>query len=86
MPSRDELPVPDHDRLPVGSLARRIRALDAAAVDVLVAYENEHAARRPVLDQLFARREVPSGDEAGTNQPLRHSVAGRTPNRQIRSG
>jgi hypothetical protein len=117
MPSRDELPVPDYDHLPVGSLAHRIRALDADAIDVLVAYENEHAARRPDLDRLFARRDalrsgaaqpsggnpaapqpeqapapdgaasqVPSGDQAGTNQPLRHGVAGQTPNRQIRSG
>jgi hypothetical protein len=116
MPSRDELPIPDYDHLPVGSLAHRVRTLDADAIDVLLAYENEHAARRPVLDQLIARRDAlrsgaaqpsggdpaapqpeqapmpdgaatqaPSGDQAGTNQPLRHGVAGQTPNRQIRS-
>jgi hypothetical protein len=116
MPSRDELPIPDYDHLPVGSLAHRVRTLDADAIDVLITYENEHAARRPVLDQLTSRRdalregaaqpsggdpaapqpeqaptpdggttEVPSGDQAGTNQPLRHGVAGQTPNRQIRS-
>lgn len=35
-PSRDELPLPDYDHLPLGSLAARIRTLDAdQLVDVL---------------------------------------------------
>ena len=60
----------------MGGLAHRIRTLDADALDVLVAYENEHAARVPVLEVLESRRDAlrsgtaePSGGDPAAPQP-----------------
>jgi hypothetical protein len=114
MTSRDDLPLPDYDHLPGGSLVHRIRTLDADALRVLVEYERAHA-DRPAAVQVMERRlaelsggaEPSSGDPAATqpehappadaqgpgnpaatldnNQPLRHGVAGQTPNREVRA-
>jgi hypothetical protein len=115
MVERTELPVPDYDHLPLGSVAHRIRALDVAELEVLLDHERAHGNRLPVMEVLTHRLESlrtgadePSGgdpaaaqpehapppstgagsaptDTVGTNQPLRHGVAGQTPNRQIRT-
>lgn len=55
MTSRSDLPIPDYDHLPEGSLT--------------------HA----------GRASVQAGGETDNNQPLRHGVAGQTPNRNIRA-
>ena len=53
----DELPLPDYDHLPTGSLEGRIRTLDAAGVEALLAYERAHGDRLPVVQLLSARLE-----------------------------
>lgn len=55
-PSRDELPLPDYDHLPLGSLTHRIRSLDPVGLDQLIRYEEQHGSRAPVLQVLKARR------------------------------
>jgi hypothetical protein len=52
---RDELPIPDYDHLPIGSLQHRIRALDQDQLSRLGDYERQHANRAPVLASIQAR-------------------------------
>ena len=115
MTDHAELPIPDYDHLPVGSLTHRIRTLDADGLAALLEYEQAHGDRLPVVQLLSHRLDAvrsgeaePSGgdplarqlehappadsDSPGNpavspdnNQPLRHGVAGQTPNRNIRS-
>ncbi|HVL85372.1 MAG TPA: hypothetical protein VM367_13945 [Pseudonocardia sp.] len=110
-----QLPLPGYDHLPVGSLAHRIRALDAHDLTVILDHERAHADRFNVvqlltqrLDALRAGDAEPSGGDPAAaqpeqapppdgrspgnasatpdnNQPLRHGVAGQTPNRSIRA-
>jgi hypothetical protein len=49
------LPLPDYDHLPVGSLQHRIRTLDADGVAALLDYEQAHGRRFNVV-QLPALR------------------------------
>ena len=56
--AHEELPLPDYDYLPVGSLQSRIRTLDAEGVDRLLDYEREHANRLAVLRLLEMRAEA----------------------------
>lgn len=110
----DALPLPDYDYLTTGDLAARIRSLDAGALRTLIAHEEAHGHRLPVLEVMRRRlgdveegAELSSGDpgaarpeqapppdggsaaiaggETANNQPLRHGVAGQTPNRDIRA-
>jgi hypothetical protein len=112
--TRSELPIPDYDHLPEGSLTHRVRTLDRAGVQAVLEYEQAHAARPYVvqvlqhrLDQLEAGAQPSGGDpaaaqpehapqpagegpvtggsETDNNQPLRHGVAGQTPNRPVRA-
>lgn len=112
--SRAELPIPDYDHLPEGSLTHRLRTLGADALQVLIDYEWAHAHRVQVvqamehrLGELHAGVDPSGGDPAAAqpeqappaadsgpigpggqtdnNQPLRHGVAGQTPNRDIRA-
>jgi hypothetical protein len=112
--SRAELPIPDYDHLPEGSLSHRIRTVDAKALQALIEYERAHAHRVQVvhamehrLGELRDGAEPSGGDPAAAqpeqappaadrgpvvqsgqtdnNQPLRHGVAGQTPNRDIRA-
>ena len=114
MTSRAELPIPDYDHLPEGSLSHRIRTLDAKALQALIEYERAHAHRVQVVQAMEHRlgelrdgAEPSGGDPAAAqpeqaplavdpgpiapggqtdnNQPLRHGVAGQTPNRDIRA-
>jgi hypothetical protein len=74
-PDHDSLPIPDYDHLPSGSLFHRIRTLDEEQLQQLVAYENAHAARLPVLQALTVRSEQllagaqPSGGDPLAAQP-----------------
>jgi hypothetical protein len=54
-PSHDELPLPDFDHVPLGTLPSRITFLDATGVSQLLAYERAHGNRLPVL-QVLERR------------------------------
>lgn len=54
-PEREQLPIPEYDHLPIGSLQHRIRALDAAQLNQLADYERQHANRLPVLTSIDAR-------------------------------
>jgi hypothetical protein len=52
---RDDLPLPDYDHLPLGSLTHRVRSLDADDLTALLAYEREHGNRLPVVQMLENR-------------------------------
>jgi hypothetical protein len=55
MTDRDDLPLPDYDHLPVGSLISRIRSLDAAGLQTLMEYEQGHANRVQVVSAMKSR-------------------------------
>jgi hypothetical protein len=55
VPHDDELPLPDYDHLPTGSLAGRIRSLDADQLGQLLDYERAHGNRLHVLTVLEER-------------------------------
>jgi hypothetical protein len=111
---RSDLPIPDYDHLPQGSLLHRIRTLGPDALDELLGYERAHADRVHVvrvmehrLAELRGGAQPSGGDPAAAqpehapapadqgpgntdttpdnNQPLRHGVAGQTPNRNVRA-
>lgn len=52
---RQQLPIPDYDHLPVGSLSHRVRALNSDGVAALLEYERSHGNRMPVLQVLQSR-------------------------------
>lgn len=71
VPHHDELPLPDYDHLPVGSLGHRIRSLDAGALETLLAYEQAHGDRLPVVQVLEQRLgEVREGAPTSDGDPL----------------
>jgi hypothetical protein len=51
----DEIPVPHWDELSLGSIRARLRRLSEEDVVVLHRYEEQHAARQPVLSMLGNR-------------------------------
>ena len=75
MTERDDLPLPDYDHLPVGSLISRVRTLDADGLRAVLAYEKGHANRIQVvqaLDHRLAGLEAgaqPSGGDPQAAQP-----------------
>jgi len=67
---RDELPLPDYDHLPLGSLTHRIRSLDATGLSQVLDYERAHGDRLPVVQVLQARlQELQSGAEPSAGSP-----------------
>lgn len=71
VPPRDELPLPDYDHLPIGSLEGRIRSLDADALQSLLSYEQARGNRLPVVQLLERRLEaVRGGAELSGGSPL----------------
>ena len=70
-PHHDELPLPDYDHLPLGSLEGRIRSLDADGLTALLTYERAHGDRLPVTQLLERRLEaVRDGAELSGGSPL----------------
>jgi hypothetical protein len=75
MPTHDQLPIPDFDHLPAGSLAHRIRSLPADELRDLLDYERGHADRLPVVELLTSRLAAlengaePSGGDSRATQP-----------------
>lgn len=55
MTDRDDLPLPDFDHIPLGTLPSRISALDADGVQQLITWEQAHGDRLPVLEVLRHR-------------------------------
>jgi hypothetical protein len=70
-PHHDELPLPDYDHLPLGSLEGRIRSLDADGLEALLDYERAHGNRLPVVQVLERRLEaVRGGAELSGGDPM----------------
>ena len=59
--ARDELPLPDYDHLPLPALTSRIRSLESAELERLLAYERQHGDRLPVVQVLQNRLEALAG-------------------------
>jgi hypothetical protein len=57
-PSHDQLPLPDYDHIPLGTLPTRITGLSEEQVSQLLAYETEHGNRLPVVQALEQRIEA----------------------------
>lgn len=66
-PSRDDLPLGDYDHLTTGSLATRIRSLDADQLGTLLAYERAHGDRLDVTQVLQTRLEELRGGAEPTS-------------------
>jgi hypothetical protein len=60
---RTELPIPDYDHLPEGSLAHRIRSLPADELRRLLDYEQRHGNRLSVVHLLNQRIRVLESDQ-----------------------
>ena len=68
--SREGLPLPDYDHLPLGSLGQRIRTLDPGGLEQLLAYEQSHGNRLPVVQLMQTRlQELASGAEPSGGSP-----------------
>ena len=74
-PQHDELPLANYDQLPLHSLQHRIRSLEPDEVETLLAYEREHADRRPVIRVLDARL-VQLRSDGTPPPPARHTSTG----------
>jgi hypothetical protein len=71
VPHHDQLPLPDYDHLPTGSLAGRIRSLDVDQLDLLLAYERAHGNQLDVVTVLEQRRaQVQEGAPLSGGDPL----------------
>lgn len=69
-PSSAELPLPDYDHLPVGSLQHRIRSLTREQLQVIARYESQHA-HRPLVETMIQARltELDNGAEPSGGAP-----------------
>jgi hypothetical protein len=54
-PKHNELPLPDYDHIPLGTLPSRISGLDQDGINQLLAFEREHGNRLPVIQVLESR-------------------------------
>jgi len=54
-PATEAPPLPGYDDLSPASLRARLRVLDAATIQAMLAYENAHARREPVITMLERR-------------------------------
>jgi hypothetical protein len=73
---RTELPIPDYDHLPAGSLAHRIRSLPAPDLRRLLDHEQQHGNRLAVVQLLTWRlhdlesgQAMPSPGDPAAEQP-----------------
>ena len=81
--STQDLPIPDYDHLALGDLTGRVRSLERPQVEQLIAFEEEHGARTPVLqvlrarlDQLDAGAQPSSGDPTPPPAPASAAPSG----------
>ncbi|SDQ86230.1 hypothetical protein [Quadrisphaera sp. DSM 44207] len=56
--STSDSPIPDVDRLSTEEVVARVADLPASQVDALIAEEELHGRRMPVLEALYERREA----------------------------
>ena len=87
VPQHSELPLPDYDHLPAGTLPSRISGLEEADVAQLIAYEKAHGNRLPIMQILEKRLQdlqdgaeprgprAPSTPEVNTGQPRTSQTA-----------
>lgn len=79
---RNELPLPDYDHLPTGTLPSRISGLNESDLGQILAYERGHGNRLPVIQilehRLTALREgaEPSGPTAPSTPEVTQSQQG----------
>lgn len=80
---REDLPIPDHDHLPLGDLGHRIRSLGAEQLGTLLAHEQAHGNRLPVtqlletrLDEVRGGAELSGGDPTGLSPALADTAQG----------
>ncbi|MBM7087909.1 hypothetical protein JTP67_04945 [Streptomyces sp. S12] len=84
-PAHSALPLPDYDHLPLGGLESRVRSLNTAEVEELLAYERTHADRLPVTELLSARLEQlragaePTSGDPGALRPETDAARGGSP-------
>ena len=72
--SRNDLPLPDYDHLPLAALIQRIRSLDVEQLKALDAYEREHGNRLPVTEAFRVRlAELEAGAEPSAGSPLAYA-------------
>lgn len=65
-----DLPLPDYDHLPLGGVQHRIRTLTRDELLTVLAYEEAHGNRLPVLEAMRARlRELEDGAEPSGGSP-----------------
>ena len=57
-PAHENLPLPGYDHIPLGTLPSRIASLDESAVSELLAFEQAHGKRLPVVQVLEHRLEA----------------------------
>jgi hypothetical protein len=71
MPARNDLPLPDFDHIPLGTLPSRIHGLDAAALQQLLDFERAHGNRLPVTEVLEHRLTALAGgaEPSGSTSP-----------------
>ncbi|GAA2722623.1 hypothetical protein [Cellulomonas aerilata] len=81
--SREDLPIPDYDHLPIGDLGHRIRSLGADQLSTLLAHEQAHGNRLPVTQLIETRladvqggAPLSGGDPAGLSPALADTVQG----------
>lgn len=81
VPQHKDLPLPDYDHLPVGTLPTRITGLAEADVAQLVSYEKAHGNRLPVLQILEKRLQDLQGGAApsGPQVPTTPEMTGGAP-------
>jgi hypothetical protein len=70
-PARNDLPLPDFDHIPLGTLPSRIHGLDAAALQQLLDFERAHGNRLPVTEVLEHRLGALAGgaEPSGSTSP-----------------
>ena len=93
MTERDDLPLPDYDHLPVGSLISRVRTLDADDLQTVLSYEKAHANRVQVvqalthrLDDVKAGAQPSGGDPAGAQPEAAPAPSGGSQVSEATSG
>jgi hypothetical protein len=69
-PNPADLPLPDYDHLPTGSLQHRIRTLTRDQLQVIADYEQQHA-HRPLVQTMIQARlaELDSGASPSGGDP-----------------
>ena len=75
-----DLPLPDYDHLPLGTLETRLHALDEPGVAALLVHERAHGDRLPVVQLLEARLgRLRGGAEPSGGLPASEPSAGGAP-------